>query len=169
MSYYREPTPEQLALREQIKAQYPYLIDRDRWNEGRTKKISSHALGAKNIGRLLKHEFPGVKFSVASDSYAGGCSIDVHWTQLPGAPDGKQVDALIDANFSTCRFDGMTDSTDYDRDPWREQFRALFGSASYVHASPRIPTAEELAKLEAQGMEQATAPASKARRGGPRL
>ena len=154
-----DPTPEQLALREEIRAQYPYLIEK-----GTTeKKMSSMALGAKNIKLLLRHEFPGVKFSAKSEGYSGGSSIRVSWEDLGEGPTSQQVDALIDTQFAYARFDGMTDSTDYDRDPWREEFRALFGSAAYVSAQSTRVSPEEIAQRQAIKLQSKT-PATTPRR-----
>jgi hypothetical protein len=158
----KEPTPEQLALRDQIRAEFPYLIDRTTLD----KKISNMALGSKNIKRLLTHQFPGVKFSAKSDGYAGGSTIRVSWEDTDDGPTNQQVDALIDANFSYARFDGMTENTDYDRDPWREEFRALFGSASYVSSQSHKVSPEEIAKRRADKLQKATPTSPQRRRPG---
>jgi|SRR5882672_8922065 len=60
---------------------------------------------AKMMRKALKEAFPGIKFSVKSDKYAGGASIDVHWI------DGPSV-AMVDSialTFKGAYFDGMTD------------------------------------------------------------
>lgn len=57
------------------------------------------------IRKALKREFPGVKFSVRSNSYAGGASIDVRWTD---GPRTKDVDTVVGV-FAGGRFDGMYD------------------------------------------------------------
>lgn len=161
---YREPTAEQLALREEIKAQYPYLIDRATYG----KKISGAALGAKNIKRLLTREFPGVKFSASCDAYSSGVTIVVSWPGYDEAPSSKQVDALIHDNFASLRYDGRDESTDFDNDPWRTQFRALFGSGSYVRAQASYISPEDKAALQTSRLEANTAPVAAPRRG-PRL
>lgn len=157
-----DPTPEQLALRDAIRAKYPYLIDRTTLD----KKISSMALGAKNIKLLLRHNFPGVKFSAKSDGYAGGSTIHVSWEDAGEGPTTQQVDALVDTQFAYVRFDGMTDSTDYDRDPWRNEFRALFGSASYVNAHSNKVLPEEIAQRQAAKLQQDTPSSPQRRRPG---
>jgi hypothetical protein len=64
---------------------------------------------AKLIRAALKKAFastyPGVKFSVRSDKYAGGASVNVTWT------DGPQIDAVdaVVKPYSGAGFDGMTD------------------------------------------------------------
>jgi len=60
---------------------------------------------AKLIRAALRREFPGIKFSVRSRSYAGGASIDVCWT------DGPQKAAVeeVTGSYAGAGFDGMTD------------------------------------------------------------
>jgi hypothetical protein len=68
---------------------------------------------AKLIRAALKAEFPGQKFSVRSDSYAGGASIRVTWT------DGPTV-AAVEATakmYEGATFDGMTDMKSYKETP----------------------------------------------------
>lgn len=55
----------------------------------------------------LARRWPEVKFSVKSDSYSGGSSVDVHWNETPGV-DSKEVDALCD-RYEGAGFDGMID------------------------------------------------------------
>lgn len=68
-------------------------------------KYLSVAETAKLVRQALKKAFPGVKFSVRSQSYAGGASIDIRWTN---GPTVKMVDAVAD-QFSGADFDGMID------------------------------------------------------------
>jgi hypothetical protein len=63
---------------------------------------------AKQIRKILKAQFPATKFSVRSDS----SSVDIRWTD---GPTTKAVDSFVQC-FKAGRFDGMTDSYDYDRD-----------------------------------------------------
>lgn len=60
---------------------------------------------AQLIRRALRESFPGVKFSVRSDKYAGGSSIRVSWTD---GPTQHSVDAIA-SGFSGSGFDGMQD------------------------------------------------------------
>lgn len=60
---------------------------------------------AKLIRAALKTEFPTVKFSVRSDTYAGGASVRVRWTD---GPTSSQVDAVTGA-YAGADFDGMVD------------------------------------------------------------
>ncbi len=64
---------------------------------------------AKEIRAALKAAFPGVKFSVRSDKYAGGASIRVYYT------DGPALRAVEDVakQFAGATFDGMIDLKEY--------------------------------------------------------
>jgi hypothetical protein len=64
---------------------------------------------AKMLRKDLKSTFPGVKFSVRSKSYAGGASIDVHWTD---GPTESQVNRVL-YRYSGATFDGMRDLMEY--------------------------------------------------------
>lgn len=60
---------------------------------------------AKLIRKALKEAFPATKFSVRSDTYAGGASIRVTWND---GPTSKSVEAVA-CRFQGGYFDGMTD------------------------------------------------------------
>ena len=60
---------------------------------------------AKLLRQALKESFRTTEFSVRSASYAGGVSIDVHWTD---GPTGTQVQAIC-SRFEGANFDGMQD------------------------------------------------------------
>lgn len=64
---------------------------------------------AKLIRAALRREFPGVRFSVRSDKYAGGASIHVEWTD---GPTPAQVEGITHG-FQGGRFDGMIDMATY--------------------------------------------------------
>lgn len=74
-----------------------------------TKRYLSVTDTAKLVRVALKGAFPGVKFSVRSDSYAGGASIDVRWTD---GPTQREVQQLCDL-WRGATFDGMTDMKSY--------------------------------------------------------
>ena len=69
------------------------------------KNTSTHALTAKAIKQELKKLFPSTKFSVKSDSFAGGNSVDVSWDN---GPRRKQVDEII-SKYQYGHFNGMED------------------------------------------------------------
>jgi hypothetical protein len=75
-------------------------------NKGR---LSSHAATAAAIREELKKNFAGVKFSVTSESYAGGNSCRISWTD---GPTTREVEAIT-GKYQYGSFDGMTDSYNY--------------------------------------------------------
>ena len=91
------------------------------------ERYSSHALGALNLKAQLTERYPGIKFSVRSDSFAGGDSIDVSWTDGPPVAEVESICSPYDEGS----FDGMTDSYTYNSDrAWTD----TFGGAKYVNA-----------------------------------
>lgn len=93
--------------------------------------LKVHEYGLKEtsaaIKRVLGVLFPATKFSVRSDTYSMGCSIDVTWTD---GPRGSQVKPILDL-FGTKGFDGMTDmSYSHAAPEWNgHQFRFRGDSA----------------------------------------
>ena len=69
------------------------------------KKYLSTTETAKLVRQQLKRAFPETKFSVRSDKYAGGASINVSWTDGPM----KQEVEAITSNYTSKNFDGMID------------------------------------------------------------
>ena len=90
-----------------------------------TDKDRRHTHAAKNMRIELKMYFPKIKFSVKSDSFAGGNSIDISWTD---GPTTEQVKKAVTGKYSAGNFDGMTDSYEYSR----EVFPEIFGGSKYV-------------------------------------
>jgi len=75
------------------------------------KKYLSCAETAKLVRTALKKNFPEVKFSVRSNVYSGGASIDVSWVL---GPTTKEVDAVA-GQYESAGFDGSIDmETHYD-------------------------------------------------------
>jgi len=102
----------------------------------------SAAETAKLLRKALKADFPGVKFSVRSKTYAGGASITVGWLDGPLASDVDRTLAL----YSGASFDGMIDLKSYhdsllmtDDGPQVVHF-----GADFVHSSRRISDARHL-------------------------
>jgi len=94
--------------------------------EAASSKKSSWALAAANIRRELRHRWPDAKFRVRSDSYAGGCSVHVEWTD---GPPSREV-AAIARRYQYGEFDAMTDMYEHNRN-----FDDRYGSAKYVLVS----------------------------------
>ncbi len=116
---YRKKCAEKEAARAALPAKYPHL--KTFLAGGR---VTPWALGASNIRTELKRAFPGVVFRVTSNSYAGGCSIRIAWTD---GPCTRAVDEVA-GKYQTCDFDGMQDLETY-RD---RVFSDVFGGAKYV-------------------------------------
>ena len=57
---------------------------------------------ARILRKRLKVEFPGTKFSVRSERYAGGAAISVHWTD---GPIGAHVQSIT-RQYEGAGFDG---------------------------------------------------------------
>lgn len=74
-----------------------------------TKTYLTCAETAKLVRVALKEAFPGVKFSVRSDSYAGGASMRVRWTDGPFERDVEKVAKAFEGGS----FDGMIDLKSY--------------------------------------------------------
>ena len=108
---------------------FPYLIPRTKAQAG-VRLLSSAAVGAKNIKVELGRTFPSVKFSVKSQYFSGGDSIDIGWTD---GPTERMVDETI-GKYQEGHFDGMDDSYNYKLNhSWSE----VFGGAKYVSCQRR--------------------------------
>jgi len=73
------------------------------------KTYLSCADTAKLLRKALKTAHPGIKFSVRSNTYAGGASINVKWTDGPTEERVKATTSL----YSGATFDGMIDLKEY--------------------------------------------------------
>ena len=69
------------------------------------KEYLSCAETAKLVRTALKKNFPGVKFSVRSDVYSMGASIDISWVL---GPTTREVDK-VGHQYESASFDGMID------------------------------------------------------------
>ena len=104
--------------------------------EASSSKKSPWALAAANIRRELSAKFPGVRFRVTSESYAGGSSVSVHWVD---GPTRAEVQSVVE-KYQYGSFDPMRDLYEY-----RSDHDARYGSVKYVAASRRY-SAEAIAK-----------------------
>ncbi len=118
-----EAAAERKATIERIKRDNPHLRLASLDGNGRVT-------GAKNIRTELRAAFPGVKFSVTSEVYSGGCSIRVGWED---GPTVKQVEAIAD-KYAEGIFNSMEDIYESSRDPWTD----IFGGAKYVTTSREV-------------------------------
>lgn len=113
-----EKVEHKAAVKASLPSKYPDLIqEKDSVKKGAT-------LAAKNIRIELKKAFPGVKFSVKSEYYSGGNSVNVYWTD---GPTTEQVEKIT-GKYQEGSFDGMTDCYNYEEN----LFSDVFGGAKYV-------------------------------------
>jgi hypothetical protein len=134
---------------QRLQAENPALMT---WAKAKEagRKLGGHTMAAHNIRIMLKAAFPGVKFSVKSDSFSMGDSVDVSWTDGPTA---AEVDAIT-GKFSAGSFNGMDDSYTYTSSPWGE----LFGSSKYVNTSRSLSDAAVAEILASIYPEESTRP-----------
>lgn len=123
---------------------YDYLEKRSE------SKKSDHALAAANIKRELNRIFPGQKFSVKSETFAGGDSVSVSWED---GPTGEEVEAIIN-KYQSGDFDGMTDCYNYRG---KSEFREAHGDAKYVHGNRHVSTEKYLEIAREMGYSEITA------------
>jgi hypothetical protein len=97
---------------------------------------------AKELRKRLKAAHPGTKFSVRSDSYAGGASIRVSWTD---GPTRREVEATREPLVGS-DFDGMQDLKTY-RDPIGINGRYVRSGADHIFCDREL-SAERTAELE---------------------
>lgn len=95
---------------------------------------SSYARAAKNLKAELKKAFPLVAFSVKSESYSGGSSVRVEWT------DGcttAQVKEIAD-KYQHGNFNSDEEIYDYDPSAYAKAVQEHLGSAKYVSTTRTI-------------------------------
>lgn len=54
--------------------------------------MTEAAITAKEIKKVLRHKFPGVKFRVTSENFSNGNSVRVQWTD---GPDKSLVNKIV--------------------------------------------------------------------------
>lgn len=94
------------------------------WAASADGKLSEHARAAANMRQELALAFNGVQFRVKSD-YS---SISVHWSL---GPTYERVKDLT-GKYQHSSFDGMTDSTNYDRSVEGEAVGLVLGRVRFV-------------------------------------
>lgn len=103
---YRDPAKAREALEKHVAARARYLGQKTAQNaKGRT--LSASAQTAAAIRKELARLFPGVKFSVHSDNFSMGDSVDVRWSD---GPIQSIVDHIL-RGYEWGTFDAMTDSS----------------------------------------------------------
>lgn len=69
------------------------------------KQVSTHAATAQAIRNELKKLFPSTKFTVRSNSFAGGDSVSIKWEN---GPTDDNVERVV-GKYQYGHFDGMQD------------------------------------------------------------
>jgi hypothetical protein len=107
--------------------------------------LTGAAACAAAIRAELKAKFPGIKFYVRSESFSGGDSVDVDWTD---GPDLEEVETIV-SSYQAGHFDGMEDMYIYDdKEPGKPTAKFVFANKSWSEAK----TAELKAKAEELGI-----------------
>jgi|GEM_PF-1717854 len=100
---------EQYRNQDRLTARIEGLKKSADWREkdraGNTRRTTGAAETAKAIRQELKQAFPGIKFSVRSETFSMGDSVRVSWED---GPLSKQVTEII-GKYQYGHFDGMTD------------------------------------------------------------
>ena len=114
--------------------------------ETETRTRSEHSLCASQIKKILKKEFPTIKFKVTSKIYSGGDSVYIDWTD--GATT-DQISKLVE-DFQFGHFDGMTDSYEYSNR------KNDLPQVKYLHLIREISERFRWAIAEAKGLYRKT-------------
>ncbi|MDF7815478.1 MULTISPECIES: LPD29 domain-containing protein [Hymenobacter] len=113
----------------------------ERKQDGITTRSYTTAGTAQLIREALKKAFPGVKFSVTSEVYANGSSVDIRYTDGPSAAQVKEVYAP----FISGTYNSLEDMYEYKEDttsvaPSGELLRLSYG-AKYIQSHRRYSAA----------------------------
>lgn len=131
--YYKTKERRDAALQEAIddqKKRLAYKTQRKVENKGHQ---SDAAATAAAIRTRLKKEFPGIKFSVTSENFSMGNSVNIDWTDGPRLSDVQKVGN----EYQSGHFDGMMDYYEH-----RSVSKDLgCPGAKYVHAHRTITDA----------------------------
>lgn len=92
------------------------------------------ALCARDVKQLLKKEYPTIDFSVRSDNFANGNSVDISWNL---GPTSDEVDKLV-SKYQYGHFDGMIDM--YEHSNMRDDIN----QAKFVMCQRDYKTDEEI-------------------------
>jgi hypothetical protein len=102
---YRSKERRDAELQKAIDSQKKRLEYKAQRREENKGKLTGAAATAAAIKARLKKEFPGIKFSVRSENFSMGNSVDIEWTD---GPMSEAVDAIV-KQYEYGRFDGMQD------------------------------------------------------------
>jgi len=90
---------------------------------------------ANVIKKMLSEKYPNVKFSVTSDNFAGGNSVNIRWNL---GPVDDEIEKLVN-QFQYGHFDGMIDCYEYSNT------RKDIPQAKYVMCEREFKNEEEIA------------------------
>jgi hypothetical protein len=91
------------------------------------------AIAAKEIRTILKKQYPEYKFSVRSEVYSMGSSINVE-ASTPVSEEHKQEIIALADQYQACDFDGMDDSTTYRKNQ-KNLPRAKYVFCKFIRAA----------------------------------
>lgn len=132
-----EQTAKEAAERQTVCALWPDL------EQVKPGGYADQTLAARNIRKELKKKFPGVKFSVTSESYSMGDNVNVKWQD---GPTIKQVESITD-KYSRGSFNSMEDI--YEDDKEGRAFTSVFGGTKYLFTDRTVsaPIKEKILSL----------------------
>ena len=108
-------------LEAELRVKYPWAVAGD-------GKMSNAARAAKNLKIELTNAFPGIKFSVKSDQFSMGNSVDVKWTDGPTADEVRE----ISRKYSGGTFNSWEDLYEYDNSAYGDAVERVLGNSKYI-------------------------------------
>jgi hypothetical protein len=114
---------------EGLKRTQSYKAEQKEKNKG---VLTGAAACAAAIRQELKEKYPGVKFSVTSETFSMGNSVSVDWTD---GPEYEEIETIVEG-YQYGHFDGMTDCYEYKKD--RNDSKP---SAKYTHTNKHFSEA----------------------------
>jgi hypothetical protein len=114
---------------ESQKRQIAYKAEQKENNKG---KLTGAAACAAAIRQELKEKYPGIKFSVTSDTFSMGNSVSVNWTD---GPEYEEIESIVEG-YQYGHFNGMEDIYEYKKD--RDDSKP---SAKYTHTNKHFSEA----------------------------
>lgn len=114
---------------ESQKRRIEYKAEQKEKNKG---KLTGAAACAAAIKQELKEKYPGIKFSVTSETFSMGNSVSVNWTD---GPEYEEVNNIV-SGYQYGHFNGMEDIYEYKEN--RDDSKP---SAKYTNANKKFSEA----------------------------
>jgi hypothetical protein len=133
-------------INEYIESQQKWITYKKEQKEKNKGVLTGAAATAKAIKGRLKKEFPNIKFSVCSDNFSMGNSVNISWTD---GPVSSLVERITD-QYQYGRFDGMTD---YSYSVSIDEKALGCSGAKYIRCN-RTQSEERKAELEKHCLEK---------------